>query len=485
MKRRVLSSIIALALCLNLFPVGAFAADTGTDDGLCPHHPAHTDACGYVAGEPGAPCLFACAICPIENLIGRLPSRLSAGNAEQVQAQIEEIYTLYDALTGEEQRQVDLSPCAALLNQMDGMGSAVLADGSGSGIEEYVLPGDTEKDEPYVVNYPIIITTKGYTLTGLQSSAIQVTGTGELRLRGGGAIISKSGAGVEVQSGGKLYLEDPIRIEGTTYALDIAAEATVQLAPGTYSGGIAAINVADGNYAALLGEGCAFFEGGSAISPENLANAKTLTVGQCTNHSSKTYAHNSGETTHTWTCDYCGTSGTDPEQCTFSFDQNGSGTCGFCDSEITVVVDRESLKELAYDDTVQPANGTVTVKVTDAASPLTAGTDYTVSYSTRAEVGSTDITVTVTVTGNAYKGTFTQDYTFTKEELEIPVLQWASDNVSVPYTGSPVAKGQLPGVTINNPHRIRRGSERPAPVFLPGAGEQCLHRRSAHQRRHL
>lgn len=36
MKRRVLSSIIALALCLNLFPVGAFAADGGTD-GSCAH----------------------------------------------------------------------------------------------------------------------------------------------------------------------------------------------------------------------------------------------------------------------------------------------------------------------------------------------------------------------------------------------------------------------------------------------------------------
>ena len=49
MKRRVLSFITVLALCLNLFPAGAFAADEGTDDGLCPHHPAHTDACGYIS----------------------------------------------------------------------------------------------------------------------------------------------------------------------------------------------------------------------------------------------------------------------------------------------------------------------------------------------------------------------------------------------------------------------------------------------------
>lgn len=262
MKRRVLSSIIALALCLNLFPVGAFAADGGTDDGLCPHHPAHTDACGYAppvleqkcthihddgcyteelnclhehtaecyqdsgdiscahvctqdsgcitrtlsclhehddtcgyaAGKPGAPCMFACSICPIEDLISKLPSRLSAGNAEQVQAQIDEIYILYDALTDEEQQQVDLSPCVALLNQMDGMGSAILADGTTSNIKKYTLPGDRSENEPYVVEFPLIITTKGYTMTGLKSNAIQVTGTGELYLGDGGAIISKKGA---------------------------------------------------------------------------------------------------------------------------------------------------------------------------------------------------------------------------------------------------------------------------------------------------
>ena len=48
MKRRVLSFILTLALCLNLCPVWAWAADAGRDGGLCPHHLAHTDACGYV-----------------------------------------------------------------------------------------------------------------------------------------------------------------------------------------------------------------------------------------------------------------------------------------------------------------------------------------------------------------------------------------------------------------------------------------------------
>ncbi len=524
MKRRVLSSIMALALCLNLFPVGVFAADAGTGDGLCPHHPAHTDACGYappvleqecthnhnegcyteeinclhehtaecypdsgdasqagepvlcahvctqdsgcitrtlscphehndtcgyVAGKPGAPCLFVCAVCPIEDLIGQLPSRLSAGNAERVQAQIEEIYTLYDALTDEEQRQVDLSPCAALLNQMDGMGSTVLVDGSDSNVEKFTLTEDKENDGLYVVNTPLIFITNEHTLTGTNSSAIQVTGTGELHVRGGGAIVSKQGAGVEVQSGGKLYLEDSVSISGTTYALYIASGAEVHLSAGTYSGNTAAIYVEGGDYAALLGEGYAFFDGGSAISPENLASAKTLTVRQCTDHAKGEFKPVAGTPTHAWTCPYCGIGGTEP--CTFSFAETGVGSCGQCGNQISVVVDRDSLKVLAYDDTVQPANGAVTVKVGDTV--LTPETDYTVSYVTRGELGVTDITVTVTVTVQPDNGTFTQEYIFTQDDLTKPVLEWDTTSVSVPvtvpYTGSPVTKDQLPNVTIN------------------------------------
>ena len=176
MKRRVFSFVTALALCLNLFPAGAFAAGVGTGGGLCPHHPAHTDECGYASpvleqecshshsddcyteemncvhehtaecypepddasgadepvlcthictqdggcvtqtlsclhehgdteGNPGAPCRFVCAVCPIEDLIGKLPSSVSARNMEQVQAQIQEIYVLYDELTGAERRR--------------------------------------------------------------------------------------------------------------------------------------------------------------------------------------------------------------------------------------------------------------------------------------------------------------------------------------------------------------------------------------------
>jgi len=332
MKRRVLSFITVLALCLNLFPAGALAADEGTDDGLCPHHPAHTDACGYISpvserecthshddgcyteetdcihehtaacypgpddasgtdepalcahvctqdsgcvtrmlaclhehgdacgyaeGNPGAPCTFVCPICPIEDLISKLPARVSAHNMEQVRAQLSEIYALYDELTSDEQQQVDLSPCAALLDQIDGMGSAVLDGG-------YNLAEDETFENPFVINVPATIETNGHTwTTGKGECAIRVTGTGKLYLTGGGKVISRSGIGVEVQSGGFLSIVEPTTyIKGMTLGLDIASGAEVHLSGGTYEGSTAAIRTADGDFGALLEDGCAYYDEG-------------------------------------------------------------------------------------------------------------------------------------------------------------------------------------------------------------------------------
>ena len=55
MKRRALSLITALALCLSLCPVRVWAVDGETGGESCPHHTEHTEECGYVAEDPGAP----------------------------------------------------------------------------------------------------------------------------------------------------------------------------------------------------------------------------------------------------------------------------------------------------------------------------------------------------------------------------------------------------------------------------------------------
>ena len=77
MKRRALSLITALALCLSLCPVRVWAADGETGGESCPHHTEHTEECGYVVEDPGAPCTFVCRICPIEARIGALPASVS------------------------------------------------------------------------------------------------------------------------------------------------------------------------------------------------------------------------------------------------------------------------------------------------------------------------------------------------------------------------------------------------------------------------
>ena len=56
MKRRVLSLGMTLALCLNLCPVWVLAAGETPDNSLCPHHPAHTEECGYIPSTPGRDC---------------------------------------------------------------------------------------------------------------------------------------------------------------------------------------------------------------------------------------------------------------------------------------------------------------------------------------------------------------------------------------------------------------------------------------------
>ncbi len=521
MKRRVLSFIIALALCLDLCPVWGFAAYAETGDGLCPHHPAHTDACGYalpvleqecahnhdagcytaetdcihghtagccpdpegegavlcdhsctedsgcvtytlsclhahdgacgyVPGNPGAPCTFVCRICPIEELIGRLPGSVTAYNRGQVQAQLNEILDLYTQLTGDEQQQVDISPCVSLREQLDGAGTAVPGDISGS--SGHTMIANEERTVSWVASASVVFNTAGHTLTltsgaAMGTSAIQVTPAGALTLTGRGTITSQRGAGVEVQSGGSLYItEEGMTITGLTYALHIASGATVQLSPGTYTGKTAAIYMEDGDYSALLADGYAYFDAnGNPILPSDVAAATKITVGQCTAHPDKTHAHAPGTTTHTWTCPHCGMTGTEP--CTFTFDTTtGTGTCGLCSSALTIAVDEAGLSSLVYGGTVKPEDVEITFTLADGTEPaLVRDTDYRAEYLIHQDAGQ----VTVTVTGITFGGTFTRLYTVTRQ----PVLAWDTSvrpvPIAVDYDGSPVEAGELPSVIIN------------------------------------
>ena len=181
MKRRILSIITALALCLSLCPAWAFAAES--DPALCKHHPEHTEdcgyiapsegqpcghehtdecytlgalpdtdsgdyyeigadtenlldcqhthdsACGYVQADPGAPCGYVCHICPIEALIVALPEQVTEDNADDVRGQLDHILDLYRELNEDEQGQLDLSRIYALQGALDAANAPITADG--------------------------------------------------------------------------------------------------------------------------------------------------------------------------------------------------------------------------------------------------------------------------------------------------------------------------------------------------------------------
>ena len=54
MKRRILSIIMALALCVSACPTWALAEESVSSP--CTHHRSHTPDCGYIEAEPGHEC---------------------------------------------------------------------------------------------------------------------------------------------------------------------------------------------------------------------------------------------------------------------------------------------------------------------------------------------------------------------------------------------------------------------------------------------
>lgn len=66
MKRRLFSLLLTGAMLLSMCPPAAAAGPDGMIGGLCPHHPQHTEGCGYIEVIDGQPCGFVCEICGAE-----------------------------------------------------------------------------------------------------------------------------------------------------------------------------------------------------------------------------------------------------------------------------------------------------------------------------------------------------------------------------------------------------------------------------------
>ena len=265
---------------------------------------------------------------------------------------------------------------------MDGAGAEVLA--TSGAVTETIDTDKNDAPQKEVTSDIIISIVNGKTYTVKSANAVVVTSTGTLEITGEGTIISQKGVGVEVQAGGSLCVTGSgITIKGMTNALNIASGSNVQLSTGTFvsaTAPTAAIYTADGDYAALLADGCAYFDANNMpVSPADVATLSRVTVKQCTDHLDRTYTHIPGTLTHSWTCSYCGTTGS--EACTFTFDTEGNGTCDHCKNELTIAFDPNDLAELVYSGTIEPKDVGITFTLSNGtALTLEGEKDYTAKY---------------------------------------------------------------------------------------------------------
>ena len=299
----------------------------------------------------------------------------------------------------------------------------------------------------YSVTLPLLFDAHGYSYTITGQTAISVKSTGRLYLTAG-TIESTGGAGIEVQTGGGLYIDvSGATVIGTTYGLDVSSGAVVQLSGGTFTGGVSAVQTADNDYGALLASAgdvrYAFFdEYGDPIPLNEMAGVKTAAVNRCTNHVYQ-YMAVPGIPAHGETCVYC-LAKVDAAPCTLHFDGEGHAECPDCGRSIDVTVGIAEA-ELVYDSTPRPDNVTVGVVLGDGTGgkTLDQGSDFNVQYTTGIHAGDA---VEVTVAGIGYDWSFTKTFQVTRAQ---PVLTWADPIRRVDYDGSPVEESDLPEVNIS------------------------------------
>lgn len=111
MKKRVLSLLMALALCFTMLPTAALAQQTGAADVYT------TGEDTAVQGKRAAE-----AVRAAQALIDALPDEVTADNAEEIAAQLANLDETLAALTEEQYAQLDTTRyealCAALVPQV-------------------------------------------------------------------------------------------------------------------------------------------------------------------------------------------------------------------------------------------------------------------------------------------------------------------------------------------------------------------------------
>ncbi len=459
------------------------------DTNLCAHHKEHTEDCGFVPATENSEgslcqqswyCTYECRICPIEDLIAALPDEVTADNAEDVRARLDDILALYAELTEEEQEQIDLSRCMELQEALDAANAPMSleepAEGSVAKVEKesettYVtslteafadansgatvtMLADVTLTE--MVEIPqdttFVLDLNGHTISNPTESCIFVKYGGTLTIRdsGTGGTVTSAGDAVYVSGtakleGGRFETKDPgsyaginglgnLIVTGDSVSMnclyiDNSIVVIASLSAGTYD----KIRIKKGKtFAEYLAEGHAYYQGDTPLALAGLGEEEGwflvltgITVKPCSEHDYG-YDHTPGAIRHSRTCRYCGYKA--PEPCAFT---NGRCVCG---AELAV--------ELSDPAEVKPYTGAeqkpgVTVTVDGQTLNMA---DYKVRYANNINAGE----ATVTVTG-VFGGEVSMTFSIGKAT---PTIAWENDIVELTYTGNPAAV--KPIVTLVN-----------------------------------
>lgn len=279
MKKRLLASLLSLAMVLTMLPSAALATDI-EDDGLCSHHTEHTAECGYAAptegmpcthahtaecysdglvpadgeekaadtcthtqhdetcgyseGSEGSPCTFDCSICPVEAMIEALPAYENV-TQEDVE-DIEAAQAAYDGLAAPEKDAVNpaLVEKLADLTQWAEMMAATI-----DSVEPLTDPVPEATGNLDLKNGSIVITATGYT-QGSAETETEYTGdytitqnnsgtatTNTITVESGTHTITLSGVNIEAGSNGKTQAAlCAFAIEGGNVTLTLAEDTT-------------------------------------------------------------------------------------------------------------------------------------------------------------------------------------------------------------------------------------------------------------------
>lgn len=163
MKKRILSILLICCMVLTMLPATALAEESGqtggvTASGLCEHHPAHDDECGYTEGTAGTPCGYVCEICGAEGnaaeamtvervqaMIDALPDaeEITEDNAEEVTVQLEAIDEAKAELTDEEIDELDITCYMAAAAALGSLAAPMLLANAAPAEQFNLTPGGT------------------------------------------------------------------------------------------------------------------------------------------------------------------------------------------------------------------------------------------------------------------------------------------------------------------------------------------------------